>query len=256
MRFTAATYNIHRCVGRNGDYSPSRTRDVLSEMDADIVAVQEFDNRARYGRPELEPEHLSEPLGMTCVSQPTLEDPRGGYQANLLLSRHPVGDIRHVDLGRSGPEVRRAILARVEMPEGALVAVSTHLGLTVISRRRQARTLVEAVVNYADGLPVVLLGDFNEWLHVGGCHSILARRFDGGERRPTFPVRAPLLPLDRAWVGGGLEIEDLQVHHTETSAIASDHLPLVASVSASSSADRTASSTNRPGSDETSTISP
>ena len=260
MRFTAATYNIHRCVGRKGEYSPERIRTVLGEMDADIVAVQEFDNRARYGRPDLEPEDLSSPLGMDCISQPTQKDPERGYQANLLLSRHPISDVRHIDLGRSGPEIRRAIIARVDMPTGALVAVSTHLGLTVISRRRQARVLVEAVMDYAGGLPVILLGDFNEWLHVGGCHAILARAFDGGHRKPTFPVHAPLLPLDRAWVGGGLEIEDLQVHRTETAAIASDHLPLVANVSVSSASDssdaRTASNTNSPGSDDTSTISP
>ena len=75
-----------------------------------------------------------------------------------------------------------------------------------------------------------------------------------------IPEVGELLPLDRAWVGGGLEIDDLQVHRTETAAIASDHLPLVANVSVSSASDssdvRTESRTNSPGSDETSTISP
>ncbi len=255
MRFTAATYNIHRCVGRDGRHSPDRIRTVLTELSADIIAVQEFDNRARHSWPEIVPEDISAPLGMNCIAQATIEDPHGGFQANLLLTRHHIADTCHVDLGRSGPEIRRAILSLVEMPEGPLVVVATHLGLSVQGRRRQARVLVDAVDAFADAHPVIMLGDFNEWLPVGGCHSILTRRFDSGARRRTFPVWAPLLPLDQVWVGGGLELNDTRVHRTAASAVASDHLPLVASVSASS-AERTASSTNSPGRDDTRTISP
>jgi len=40
MRLTFATYNIHRCVGRDGRYNPSRIRDVIRELDADVVAEE------------------------------------------------------------------------------------------------------------------------------------------------------------------------------------------------------------------------
>lgn len=256
MRFTAATYNIHRCVGRDRAYSPDRTRAVLAELDADIIAVQEFDNRARHGRPELTPEDLSAPLGMTCLAQTTMVDPNGGCQANLLLSRHPVDTQEHVDLGRSGLEIRRAILARIETASGPVVAVSTHLGLSAIGRRRQARALVGAIARFAESLPVVILGDFNQWLPFGGCHTVLARRFAGGDHHRTFPIWAPVLPLDRVWVGGGLEIDHVAVHRSQASHMASDHLPLVANVSAPSSARAAASRNTSPGRDETSTISP
>lgn len=255
MHFTAATYNIHRCVGRDGVHSPDRVRTVLGEFDADIIALQEFDNRARHRWPHIAPEDFSSPLGMNCITQETITDPDGGYQGNVLLTRHSVVDVRHIDLGRSGAETRRAIVSLVDMPEGPLVVVATHLGLSVAGRRRQAGVLVEAVEAFAGDHPVIMLGDFNEWLPVGGCHAIFTRRFDGGARPRTFPVWAPLLPLDRIWVGGGLELNASRVHRSAAADAASDHLPLVASVSASSNT-RAANSTNRPGSDETSTINP
>lgn len=255
MRFTAATYNIHRCVGRDKVHSPDRIRTVLDEIAADIIALQEFDNRARHGWPDIAPEDFSAPLGMNCIAQETISDPEGGYQGNVLLTRHEISDVSHVDLGRSGREIRRAILSRIDMPEGPLVVVATHLGLSIAGRRRQAQVLVDAVSAFAGEHPVVMLGDFNEWLPVGGSHAILAGRFAGTRRSRTFPVWAPFLPLDRIWVGGGLEFNGSRVHRTAASLAASDHLPLVASVSASSTA-RRASNTKSPGSDETSTINP
>lgn len=255
MRFTAATYNIHKCVGRDGRFSPARIGFALEELAADIIAIQEFDNRAIHKRPEMTPGDLASPLDMHCIAQPTMEDPHGGFHGNLLLARYPISDVRHVDLGRSGPEIRRAILARVDLPAGGITVVATHLGLSVPGRRRQARVLVDAVEAFAQGRPVIMLGDFNEWLPIGGCNGILTDRFDGGTKRRSFPVRMPLLPLDRIWVGGGLTVEALRVHHTATTAEASDHLPVVADVSAAS-AIRPVSTTKSPGADETSTISP
>lgn len=255
MQFTAATYNIHKCVGRDGRFSPARINAALAELAADIIAVQEFDNRARHKRPDVAPEDFASPLDMHCVAQPTMEDPRGGFHGNLLLSRYPVNDVHHIDLGQSGPETRRAILARIELPAGPIAVVATHLGLSVPGRRRQARVLLDAVDAFAGNSPIIMLGDFNEWLPVGGCHGILAERFDGGEKHRTFPVTVPLFPLDRIWVRGGLAVNTLRVHRTPTTSAASDHLPVVAEVSAPP-AIRPDRMTNSPGTDETSTISP
>ncbi len=37
-----ATYNVHACVGRDGRHDPERVAKVVTELDADIVALQEF----------------------------------------------------------------------------------------------------------------------------------------------------------------------------------------------------------------------
>ncbi len=41
-RLSVATYNVHACVGTDGRYDPDRVAAVIAELDADIVAVQEF----------------------------------------------------------------------------------------------------------------------------------------------------------------------------------------------------------------------
>ena len=40
-----ATYNIHKCVGTDRRRDPGRIIEVLAEIDADIVALQEADLR-------------------------------------------------------------------------------------------------------------------------------------------------------------------------------------------------------------------
>lgn len=44
-----ATYNIHRCYGNDGHFSPEGIRAVLAEPDADIVALQEVETHADGG---------------------------------------------------------------------------------------------------------------------------------------------------------------------------------------------------------------
>lgn len=255
MRLTVATYNIHKCVGRDGVHSPQRIVSVLAELNADIVAVQEFDNRALHGWHDTVPEDLCSPLGMGCIQQPTMVDKNGGMHGNLLLTRAPVDNIRHVDLGRSGAETRRAILADIDGPEGKLILAAAHFGLSARGRRHQARMLVSAVDEFSDGHSVVLMGDFNEWLPIGGCDKILSRRFDGGARCRSFPARAPLLPLDRIWTDGGLKLENLRAHRSAVAKVASDHLPVVADVRVLPTGFNV-SKTNRPGNDDINMINP
>ena len=41
-RLRVATYNVHACVGTDGRHDPDRVASVIGELDADIVALQEF----------------------------------------------------------------------------------------------------------------------------------------------------------------------------------------------------------------------
>ena len=40
-----ASYNIHKCVGLDGAFDAARTAEVIKEIDADVIALQEVDQR-------------------------------------------------------------------------------------------------------------------------------------------------------------------------------------------------------------------
>src|SRR5580692_3119467 len=44
---TVATYNIHRCVGLDRIRDPARIANVIGELDADVIGLQEVDARGR-----------------------------------------------------------------------------------------------------------------------------------------------------------------------------------------------------------------
>ena len=49
MKIRIATYNVHKCKGLDGRVSVKRIAEVLSELDADVVALQEiFGIQAEY----------------------------------------------------------------------------------------------------------------------------------------------------------------------------------------------------------------
>src|SRR5437899_12601885 len=62
-RFRVATYNTHKCRGIDGRIRPSRVADVLNELQADVIALQEVVS-LKGGRRELNQAHyLADTLG-------------------------------------------------------------------------------------------------------------------------------------------------------------------------------------------------
>jgi endonuclease/exonuclease/phosphatase family metal-dependent hydrolase len=105
--------------------------------------------------------------------------------------------------------------------------VATHLGLRAGERRFQMRRLL-ALLDSSSSDVTVLLGDFNEWFNWARPLRWITRRLGGLPAPATFPSRRPLLALDRIWVHPPQTVIDLRPHHSPATAIASDHLPLVA----------------------------
>ena len=67
------TYNVHRCRGRDRQYSPQRIADVIASAKPDIVALQELDvGRARSGGVD-QAEMIAAALGMRAQFHPALK---------------------------------------------------------------------------------------------------------------------------------------------------------------------------------------
>jgi endonuclease/exonuclease/phosphatase family metal-dependent hydrolase len=84
-----ATYNIHRARGLDGKVSLSRIGDVLRQIDADVVGVQEV-----Y---EPQAETLARDLGMQLVTGVTVHRSDGAY-GNAVLTRLPLQGVATFDL--------------------------------------------------------------------------------------------------------------------------------------------------------------
>lgn len=232
MELTFATYNIHRCVGRDGRYDPDRIREVIHELDADVIAVQEIDSPDRHG---LELAYwLGEASHLQVIAGPTLLE-RKGHHGNAVLTRCRRGNVRLMDLSLPGYETRGAIDLDLFCGEETIQVIATHLGLRKSERRIQVKRLLERI-----GPRCVLMGDFNEWWLWGNPLRWIKTLFGPAPALPTFPSSRPVLALDRIWVRPPASIKQIAVHRTPLSAMASDHLPLKAVVQWTSASSATA----------------
>lgn len=228
LSLSLASYNIHRCFGTDGRYAPERTAEVIDALDADIVGLQEVDMRLLVdGRAQLD--FLAATLSFDAVAGPNIKGRRGKF-GNALLTRWPVRAVYRSDLSVRHYEPRGAIVTELDVDGQPLRVVVTHLGLNAAERRLQVRHLLGALDEVSQGIPTIIMGDFNEWRPTRGALRAIDRRFGISLMPRTFPSRLPLLPLDRIWAWPGAGLKRLSVYATPLSRITSDHLPLRAEV--------------------------
>jgi endonuclease/exonuclease/phosphatase family metal-dependent hydrolase len=224
---TAASYNVHACVGTDARYDPPRVARVLAELDCDVLGLQEVDDRRPPHDGRRQFAYFRDATGYTGIDGPAIHDDLGCY-GNALLTRLPVEEAHRIDLSHSDREPRGAIDAVLRGPAGPVRVLVTHLGLRPRERGEQIAALVGtlAVQDHRRRLPTLLLGDMNEWLPSGPRIRHLKTRFAHGYHRASWPSPWPLLPLDRIYVAPRPRHGAFRVHASETARRASDHLPI------------------------------
>lgn len=223
------SYNIHGCVGLDKKHAPSRIAAVIRDMRAPIVGLQEVDTHSIEESSLDQLEYLAKNTRMNAVAGPTLAR-RVGHYGNALLTRFPVRAVRRLDLSVPGREPRGAIDADVELPSGGLLRVFvTHFGLKGFERREQLRALLPLVREEPER-PCVVLGDFNEWSRKGEVIRALDEALEPTDPVPSFPSWWPILSLDRIWVRPRSAFRSSSAFLSLGSRIASDHLPVVATL--------------------------
>ncbi len=221
-RIRVVTYNIHRGRGLDGAERLDRIIDVLGEVDADIVALQEV----------LAPQAglLADATRMQVVFGPTRVLPQGPY-GNLCLTRLPLVAHRSYSLTCRPFEPRGCLRADVDHGAGPLHIFNVHLGLRYSERIRQVRMLSGIVARDSLAGPRLVVGDFNEWFN-GHASRLLRAEFGHpcGRRRSfrTHPSLLPVFPLDRIYHDPAVCLERVQVHRSRLARVASDHLPTYA----------------------------
>lgn len=218
-----ATYNVHQWMGADGVDDPRRTTAVVKELRCQVIGLQEAAFPLEEGE-DFGKDGLATALGMYIVLGPTFfrEDVHFG---NVLLSVYPILKVRRLDITVHPREPRGALDCDLDV-DGMLVRVIvTHLGLHYGERRFQVKRLAEVIDAEATS-PVIVMGDFNEWLPARLSLRPLGSRFGYGTAPRTFPSRFPLLPLDRIWARPREILVNARAHNTPLAKNASDHLPL------------------------------
>lgn len=219
MNFTVASYNIHKCAGLDRRVDLDRIADVLEEIDADLVGLQEV------FRPQAV--RLAERLGVHVAMGPTRERDGQPY-GNAVLTRLSIRSSRIFDLSRPDREPRGGIRLDLEMADGLLHLFNVHFGLKIRERREQVRMLVrEHILHDELTGPRIVVGDLNEWFP-GPVGRALRRELIGPRIRRTHPAPLPLFPLDRIYWDRALSVDRFHVHRSRLARVASDHLPVVA----------------------------
>lgn len=225
-RISIGSYNIHSCIGLDRRRSPSRICAVLKELDCDIYALQEVNNDPGEEDDSQQLEYLSQAMEMAAIPGLRIVRHSGEY-GNALLTRLPVLSVHRHDLSfGKWLEPRGALDVELDVDGRALRVIATHLGLSRSERRFQWRQLLAAIAASPPDHPTIVLGDMNEWFPhsatLRDAHKILGKAIAPAE----FPSFAPFLALTRIWVRPVQAIVSVEVHRTELSRRASDHLPL------------------------------
>lgn len=223
-KIRVASYNIRKAIGTDRRRMPERVLEVLGEVDADIVALQEADRRFGVRSAAIPPalmERLSDykpvPLDVQVDSM--------GWHGNALLVRKDaqigMSDVLHLPY----LEPRGATMAEVTLAGLSLRVFGMHLDLSGLWRRRQAAAVIHAAAQ-GEAMPTVLMGDLNEWSAKRGCLADFAHHYSFAPCGRSFHARRPIASLDKIMHCDRLTLTACGVHDSASSRKASDHLPI------------------------------
>ena len=220
-----ASYNMRKAIGTDRRRRPERTLEVLNQLDADVIALQEADRR--FGS-----RASAVPLALIEAKSPykpvPLDTREGsiGWHGNALLVRKEVEIVERHLFHLPSLEPRGAVLAEIRVDGLALRVVGMHLDLSGLWRRQQASAILAHLAERPDPPATVLMGDLNEWSSRGGCLRDFAAGHLFASCGLSFHARRPIAQLDRIMVTPDLEIVASGAHASEAARRASDHLPV------------------------------
>jgi endonuclease/exonuclease/phosphatase family metal-dependent hydrolase len=225
---SVVSYNIHQCVGVDGRREPTRIAAILKELNPDIIGLQEVHSAHDGTFEAYQMRYLAEATGYEVVSGPNVTKNNSEY-GNVLLTRHSVVRVQRLDLSVPGREARGAIDADIAVGKRTVRVIVSHLGLGIRERRYQTKRLL-GLLGQEKTSPIVLLLDLNEWFPFGGPILRFNEEFGKAPCCRSFPSFFPLFSIDRIWVSPRAALLRVQPYLTRLTRVASDHLPLVATI--------------------------
>ncbi len=243
MRVKVLSYNIHRAIGIDRRFMPSRILKVMEDVDADVVLLQEVDSGVpRSDHMDMASE-LADFAGYPYFSQGLNVKLSKGHYGNATLSRFKILQSQNIDITIGDKKSRGCLYTELSLNKldasKSIHVFNWHLGLSAKERRKQCAVLLQhpsfKQLTHADNC--IVAGDFNDWRSLMRILFIEGREFqcatDHHTRRgevaiKTYPSFSPRGGLDRIYYRGQLQLINAQKYQKKVAKIASDHLPVFA----------------------------
>lgn len=220
-----ASYNIRKAIGTDRTRRPIRILNVLEEVDADIVVLQEADRRFGTRQSAL-PAFLIEAHSDYKPVPLDVQRDSMGWHGNAILVREGIGIEHHDILHIPYLEPRGVITARLNVRGQPLTVFGMHLDLSGLWRTKQANVIAELARQEQEHGPTILTGDLNEWRRDAGCIKVFRKHFSVLDCGRSFHSQRPLARLDRIMHCDRVEALEWGVHQSSLATQASDHLPV------------------------------
>ncbi|PCI05688.1 MAG: endonuclease [Hyphomicrobiales bacterium] len=220
-----ASYNIRKSVGLDRKRNPERILDVLNEINADVVFLQEVDRRIGERASTLSSELLAQHTDYHAADI-TIREHSLGWHGNAILVRKEIEFQKAWRIELPTLEPRGAIAADILVAGTTVRCVATHLGLIARIRKAQIKKIANALHLEPDDPPTIIAGDFNEWRKSDIHTELFGDGYKMIDPQPSFHSALPFAALDRIVISKDIEFLKSDVHRSKKSKVASDHLPI------------------------------
>jgi len=238
-----ASYNMRKAIGTDRRRRPERTLEVLNELDADVVALQEADRRFGARASALPQRLIAEHSDYKPVAFEARAGSLGWHGNALLVKKHvEVMDVAALDLPMLEP--RGAVMAELLIGNRTLRVVGMHLDLSGLWRRRQMLAILDAIRRRPHKMPTILMGDLNSTPEGSAYRQLAATEVSGlrdallSSRTPpygpfgtfnAFKINSdPESPIDHIFVSAEFAVEKYAVVTQHWGGrLPSDHYPVM-----------------------------
>jgi len=242
MKIKIVSYNIHRAIGIDRRFRPNRIIDILNEINADVVLLQEVDEGVPRSRELNLAKEIAKACGYPYFALGHNVTLRKGHYGNATLSKYPIKRERNIDLTVGNKKRRGCQHTNLQVStlkkQFNIDIFNLHLGLSAKERQKQAGLLFRSKEyrDLSEHKPCIIAGDFNDWrsllraFFIEGmgfkCATDKSRKL-GEVAIKTFPSFAPRGGLDRVYYKGHLKFVNVSRYKKKMAKIASDHLPII-----------------------------
>ena len=184
------SYNVHICRGNDEVYDYDRVANIIKNVDADIIALQELDSATVRSSQKVTGQELANRLNMHFTFGASINYSGGKYGIGILSKETPINVSQHSMPGKA--EARTMLIA--EFKEYYFAA--THLSLTEQERVESMNKILN-LTSPLKSKPIILAGDFNATPDAESIKLISSNfTFLSDTTQQTFPAEFPDRTID------------------------------------------------------------